>query len=166
MDRIVYLNECLASLEELLLQELAWQASWKVDLIGIDFLQSQKVEGDTVEKVVESCIKEIKAVGIAKEIGYSIGGLGILLTLHIKGCIHIPMEAKLKRDGIKPFMCPVANMVLDRIIELLNYESYFVADLNINEGTEECIVRCAIYENDDKIELVSDWSKTATSRDR
>lgn len=165
MDRIVYLNECLARLEELLLQELAWQASWKVELVGIDFLQSQKVEGDAVERVVESCIKEIRAGGIAKEIGYSISGLGILLTLNVKGCIHIPMEAKLKRDGVRPFMCPIANMVLDRIVELLNYETYFLADLNIDESKEECKVRCAMYESDDKIELVSDWSKTATNKD-
>ncbi len=164
MDKIGHLNECMAGLEELLLQELAWEASWKVDHIGIDFLQSKKVEGDTVEKVIESCIKEIKAGGIAGEIGYSIGGLGILLTLNIKGCIHIPMEAHLKKNGIKPFMCPIANMILDRIVKLLNYETYFVADMNIDESGEECIVRCAIYENEDKIELVSDWSKAATNK--
>ena len=161
MEGIVHMNQCLARLEALLLQELAWEASWKVDMIGVDFLQSKKIEGDTVEKVVESCIREIKAAGIAREIGYSVGGLGILLTLRVEGCVHIPMEAKLKKDGVKPFICPIANMILDRILELLKYVSYFVADLKIDESEEKCVVRCAVYENEDKIGLVSDWSKTA-----
>ena len=52
-----------------------------------------------------------------------------------------------------------------RIIEILNYETYYVADMNINENKKECIVRCAIYENADKIGLVSDWSKTATKKE-
>lgn len=163
-DSIEHMNQCLARLEGLLLQELAWQAAWKVDMIGIDYLKSKKIEGNTVEKLVESCIKEIKAGGIAGDVGYTIGGLGILLTLNVTGCVHIPMEARLKKDGIKPFICPVANMILDRILELLKYESYFVADLKIDESQGKCVVRCAIYENEDKIELVSDWSKTATNK--
>ena len=165
MDKTEYLNTCMARLEELVLQELAWQGTWKVDLIGIDFIQSKKIEGDTVEEVVENCIKEITAADIVKEISYTIGGLGILLTLKMKGCIHIPMETRLKKDGIKPFMCPIANMFMDRLIEVLHYETYYVADLTIDESKEECTVRCAIYENDDKIGLVSDWSQTATQRE-
>ena len=165
MDRISYLNNCMARLEELVLQELGWQASWKVDMVGIDFIQAKKIEGDTVEKVVESCSQEITAAGIVKEITYTVGGLGILLTLNMKSCLHIPMEARLKKDGIKPFMCPIANMFLDRIIEVLHYETYYIADLTIDENKEECTVRCAIYENDDKIGLVSDWSQTATQKE-
>ena len=165
MDKTEYLNSCMARLEELVLQELAWQGTWKVDLVGIDFIQSKEIKGNTVEEVVENCIKEITAADITKEISYTIGGLGILLTLKMKGCIHIPMEARLKKGGIKPFMCPIANMFLDRLVEVLHYETYYVADLTIDESKEECVVRCAIYENDDKIGLVSDWSKTATQKE-
>jgi len=166
MDKISYLNSCIARLEELVLQELAWQGTWKVDLVGTDFIQSRKVEGDTLEQVIENCIKEITAAGIVREINYTIGGLGILLTLKMKGCMHIPMEAILKKDGVNPFMCPIANMFLDRLIEVLHYETYYVADLTIDESKEECVVRCAIYENEDKIGLVSDWSETATQKEQ
>ena len=36
MDKITYLNNCIARLEELVMQELAWQGTWKVDMVGID----------------------------------------------------------------------------------------------------------------------------------
>jgi len=165
MDKTDYFNDCMARMEELIFQELAWQATWKVDMVGTDFVQSGKIEGDTIDKVVENCIKEITAAGIAREINYTVGGLGILLTLKIKGCLHIPMEIKLKRDGIKPFMCPIANMFMDRLVEVLHYETYYVADLAVDADKQECTVKCAIYENDDKIGLISDWSQTATQRE-
>lgn len=164
MDKTTYMNSCLARLEELVLQELAWQGAWKVDMVGIDFIQSSRIKGDTLEKVVDGCIKAITGDGIVKEMSYTIGGLGILLTLKMKGCIHIPMESALKKRDIHPFMCPIANMVLDRLVEVLHYETYYVADLATDEVREECVVRCAIYKDDSKIGLVSDWSKAATEK--
>ena len=74
--------------------------------------------------------------------------------------IYIPMETRLKRDGIKPFMCPGANMLLDQIVNVLNYETTYLADMDVDENGQRCIVKCAICENADKIGLLSDWSKT------
>jgi hypothetical protein len=91
---------------------------------------------------------------------YSIGGKGILLNLKMKSCIHLPKEVRLKKDGIKPYLCPIANMIMDQLIEKLNYETTYLAKLDINEKTRECKVKCAIYETPDKIGVVSDWSKT------
>lgn len=164
MDKETYLNTCIARLEEVVLQELAWQGTWKVDMVGIDFIQSKNIKGKNVDEVIQNCIKAITSDGIVKEMSYTIGGLGILLTLKMKGCIHMPLETTLKKHGITPFMCPVANMILDRLVEVLHYETYYVADLTIDEAKQECVVRCAIYEDDSKIGLVSDWSKTATQR--
>ena len=165
-DRTAYFNDMLARLEEVLLQELSWCAAWKVELVGTDFIQSRKIEGDTPEKVIENCIKDIKAAGIADDIDYFIGGLGILLSLDIKGCVHIPMEAKLKEDGIKPFMCPIANILMDQLINSLNYEATFLADMAIDESKKQCKVRCAIYETVDKIGQVSDWNKIEQSHEK
>jgi hypothetical protein len=149
----------LARLEELLYHELSGCAAWKVELVGIDFIQSKKIEGNTEEEVINNCIKEITADGLVKSITYSIGGKGILLNLKMKNCIHLPKEVKLKKDNINPYICPIANMIMDQLIEKLKYETTFLAKLDINERTGECKVKCAIYETPDKIGLVSDWGK-------
>ena len=149
----------LVRLEELLYHELSGCAAWKVELVGIDFIQSKKIEGNTEEEVINNCIKEITADGLVKSITYSIGGKGILLNLKMKNCIHLPKEVKLKKDNINPYICPIANMIMDQLIEKLKYETTFLAKLDINERTGECKVKCAIYETPDKIGLVSDWGK-------
>ena len=159
MDKVEHFNDMLVRLEELLYHELSGCAAWKVELVGIDFIQSKKIEGNTEEEVINNCIKEITADGLVKSITYSIGGKGILLNLKMKNCIHLPKEVKLKKDNINPYICPIANMIMDQLIEKLKYETTFLARLDINERTGECKVKCAIYETPDKIGLVSDWGK-------
>jgi len=159
MDKVEHFNHMLVRLEELLYHELSGCAAWKVELVGIDFIQSKKIEGNTEEEVINNCIKEITADGLVKSMTYSIGGKGILLNLKMKDCIHLPKEVKLKKDNINPYICPIANMIMDQLIEKLKYETTFLAKLDINERTGECKVKCAIYETPDKIGLVSDWGK-------
>jgi hypothetical protein len=162
MDKTIegaYYNDILARLEEVLLQELSWCAPWKLDFVGTDFLASKKIQGDTLEKVVDASIREMKTGGIVQEIRYKVGGKGILLKLEIDGCVHIPMEAHLKKDNIKPFMCPIANMIMDQIMNNLGYVATYLAEMDINEKTKHCVVKCAVYQNADKIGEVSDWKQ-------
>ena len=154
-----YFNEMLAGLEELLYHELSGTAHKKVELVGIDFLQSRVNEGKTLEEIIEKCTREIISRGIVRHLEYSIHGFGILLKFEVEGCIHIPKEAKLKGDGAKPYMCPVANMIGDRILEILNYEVAYLANLDIDEDKGTCIVKYAVFENAQKIGQVSDWTK-------
>jgi hypothetical protein len=159
MDERAYFNDMLVKFEEIFFHELSECAQPKVELIGTDFLKSKNIEGDTIEKVVDGCVREIKAAGLCQDISYSIHGFGILLKLAIKGCIHLPKESKLKQDGVEPYLCPVANMILDQIIEVLNYIGVYMAEMHTDENKGGCIVKCAIYENVDKIGQVSDWTK-------
>ena len=160
MDKVEHFNDMLVRLEELLYHELSGCAAWKVELVGIDFIQSKKIKGNTEEEVINNCIKEITAGGLVKSITYAIGGKGILLNLKMKSCIHLPKEVRLKKDGIKPYLCPIANMIMDQLIEKLKYETTYLAKLDFDEKKRECKVKCAIYETPDKIGVVSDWSKT------
>lgn len=156
---MIYFNDMLARLEALFYHEITGTAVKKVDLVGIDFLQSRKIQGETVEELIDNCIKELTSSGIAKDIQFSIHGYDILLKLEVEGCIHIPKEAKLKKDGTTPYMCPIANMIGDRIIEILGYETTYMAEMNIDENKGKCIVKYAIFENIEKIGQVSDWTK-------
>ncbi len=162
-EKIAYFNDLLVRLEEIFYHELSGMVHPKVEYVGTDFLKSKSIEGNTVEQVVDSCIKEIKAGGLVQDITYSRGGGGILLTLNVKGCVHLPMEAKLKagaknEGGVAPFMCPIANMILDKILNNLKYEMVYCASLeNIDIEKGECTLKCVVYESAEKIGQVGDW---------
>ena len=162
-DKTEYFNDLLVRLEEIFYHELSGMTHPKVEYVGTDFLKSKKIEGNTVEEVVDSCIKEIKEGGLVEELTYSRGGEGILLVLNVKNCIHIPMEAKLQygeknEGGVAPYMCPIANMILDRILEILHFEMVYNASIEqINTDKGECTLKCVIYESAEKIGQVGDW---------
>jgi len=160
MDKVQYFNDCLARHEELLFQELAQASMWKPEYIGIDYIQSKKIEGKTAEEVIESCIKVMKEDGLVKDMTYKRGDDGILLKLTVNGCIHLPKEVNLKKSGIKPYCCPITNMILDRILEVLRYEITFLGgNMEVDEEKGECVIRCGIWESADKVGVVSDWLK-------
>jgi hypothetical protein len=159
MDRAAYFNEMLVRLEELLYHELSGCAAWKVELVGIDYIQSKDIRGRNEDEVITRCIEEITAGGLVQALSYSIGGQGVKLRLNVKGCLHLPKEDRLKKDGMSPYICPIANMILDQLIEKLKYETTYLARLDIDEKRGECNVTCAIYRTPDQIGLVSDWNE-------
>lgn len=160
MDKISYFNHCLARHEELLFQELAQASVWKPEYVGIDYIQSKDIKGDTVEEVIDNCIKVMKADGLVKEVSYKRGPEGIFLKLEVKGCIHMEKEVMLKKNGVNPYCCPITNMIFDRVLELLNFEITFLGgNLEIDEETGECLIRCGIWESAEKVgETVTDWT--------
>ncbi len=159
MDKAAYYNDMMARMEELFYHELSDCACWKTELVGVDFIQSKNIQGDTREEIIENCIKEITSEGLVEEMGYAIGGKEILLKLTMKGCMHLPKEAMLKKRGILVYNCPLTNMILDQLIEKLNFETTYIADIAVDENTGVCKVKAAIYETPDMIGVVSDWTK-------
>jgi hypothetical protein len=158
MDKTAYFNDLMARTEELFYHELSDCAAWKTEFIGVDFIQSKDITGKSPAEIIESCIREITAAGLIKGASYSIGGREILLYLRIQECIHIPKEVRLLKGGIEPYNCPIVNMVLDQLIEKLNFATTYVAELEVNQQTNECMIKCAIFETADKIGNVCDWS--------
>lgn len=158
MERTAYFNDLMARIEELFYHELSDCAAWKTEFIGVDFIQSQDIQGKTPAEVIEDCIRKIAAAGLIREASYSIGGENILLYVKVRECLHVSKEAKLLRSGIKPYNCPIINMIADQLIEKLNFETTYVADLEVDTHTSECTVKCAIFETSAKIGNVCDWS--------
>lgn len=159
MDKTQYFNELLYRLEELFYHELSDCAPWKTEYIGIDFIQAKNIGGTTEDEVISASIREIVAADLVKEMAYSITGHGVLLKLRIEGCMHLPKESMLRKSGIKPYNCPIANMIVDQLIEKLGYTTTYLADLSVDEESGECSIRAAIYATPDQIGVVSDWSK-------
>jgi len=161
MDSNTYFNQLLYRMEEVFYHELSDCASWKTELVGTDFIQAQDIRGANEDEIVMACIRNIKAAGLAEDIEYSITGRGILLKLKIKGCALMHKEVLLRNSGIKPYSCPITNMILDQLIEKLGYCTTYVAELAVPEEpvAGPCQVKAAIYATPEKIGAVSDWSQ-------
>lgn len=159
MDQMTYLNDLLARHEELFYHELSDCAGWKTEFIGVDYIQSKDINGKTPVEIIEGCAKAITADGLAKSVAYAIAGNDILLCLDVAGCAHLPKEITLTKRGIKPYNCLIANMINDRLIEVLGFETAYVAHIHVDGGTSRCRIQVAIYENPAKIGAVSDWAE-------
>src|SRR3972149_10524348 len=86
VDKNVVFNQMLYRMEEVFWHELSDCAPWKTEYVGIDFKQSQDINGANEHEVIRSCIARIKAAGLGEEIDFSLGGKGILLKLQVRGC--------------------------------------------------------------------------------
>jgi hypothetical protein len=159
MDSIKYCNEVMARLETLMYQELSGMAYWKCEFVGTDFIRSKSIQGNSVPEIVECCVKEMKAAGIVSDITYKTNPDGIMLKMKVKDCIHHGKEVLVKSEGVSPYICPIANMVLDQIHDKLKYETSYLAKLAIDEKNKQCLTYMALYQTGEKIGQVSNWLK-------
>ncbi|GEM_PF-474232 len=159
MDTIKYCNQLVSRLETLMFQELSGMAYWKCEFVGPDFIRAQNIQGKTVPEIVEACTKAMKEAGIVADISYKTGGEGLMLKLKVKGCIHHEKEALVKAEGVAPYICPIANMVLDQIHQKLKYETSYLTKIAIDPDRNLCLLYLALYETADKIGCVTDWLK-------
>jgi hypothetical protein len=159
MDSIKYCNEVMARLETLMFQELSGMAYWKCEFVGPDFIRTKEIKGTTVPEIVESCTRAMKEEGIVSDAEYKTGGDGLMLKMKVKGCMHIYKETLVRDEGVAPYICPIANMVLDQIHDKLKYETSYLAKIAIDEENKQCLLYMALYETGDKIGQVTDWMK-------
>ncbi len=159
MDGIKYCNEVMARLEALMYQELSGMAHWKCEFVGADFIRSKNIKGTNVSEITEACIKEMKAAGIVSDITYKTSPDGIMLKLKVKNCIHHAKEVLVQEEGVAPYICPIANMVLDQIHEKLKFTTSYKAKQSIDGEKKQCLIYNALYKTGDQIGQVSNWLK-------
>jgi len=145
MDSIKYCNEMMARLETLMYQELSGMAHWKCEFVGTDFIRSRTFREIAFLKSSKNCVKEMKAAGIVSDITYKTSPDGIMLKLKVKNCIHHAKEVLVEEEGVAPYICPIANMVLDQIHEKLKYTTSYKAKQAIDEEKKQCLVYMALY---------------------
>ena len=159
MDSIKYCNEVMARLESLMYQELSGMAHWKCEFVGADFIRNKNIQGKSVPEVTEACIKEMKAAGLVSDVTYKTSPDGIMLKMKIKDCIHHLKEVLVEKEGVDPYICPIANMVLDQIHEKLKFTTSYKAKQAIDGEKKQCLIYMALYKTGDQIGQVSDWLK-------
>jgi hypothetical protein len=60
------------------------------------------------------------------------------------GCVHLPVEAWLKEEGVPAFVCPPINMILYKIRQLIDL-AVEIADISVHQKEGKCVVRVVIF---------------------
>lgn len=154
---VLYFNDILARHEEriVVLTGRTQYARFGFEMTGADFVRSRKIQGTSLDEMIDSAIEQIVAAGIAKSITYSPSPLPKpegAIEFKVSGCIHLPKEERLKQDGVTPFICPLGNMLSAVILENAHYELGSVGNRDgaIDIEKEECILKSQLCENIDK----------------
>ncbi|MBW2000301.1 MAG: hypothetical protein JRJ29_20380 [Deltaproteobacteria bacterium] len=145
MNREAYFKDVIFALEKALYYERGRGAYFRSTMVGVDFLEGKDIAGNTLEEVVDSCIKVLIDDGIIKDATYHGDESGSLFTFELTGCIHFPIDKKLKQEGVPPFVNPPINMILSKVRERTGL-AVEIADINFNETDDKYVVNVVVFE--------------------
>ena len=79
-----YFRDIVSALEKALYYERGRGAYFRATLVGKDFIDRKSIEGNTVEEVIESCLKVMREEGMMRNGSYKKDEKGTLLTFEIE----------------------------------------------------------------------------------
>jgi len=103
MDTVKYLNEVIVRLEESFITNSRMRFL-EDGVCGDRFHPVKEHPGKTLDEIVTKCIKRSRR-RVSSRTSPTWWRQGVLLRLKIKGCIHLPKEVQLKKDGVAPYIC-------------------------------------------------------------
>ena len=142
-----YFRDIVSALEKALYYERGRGAYFRATMIGKDFINRKSIEGNTAEEVIESCVKVLREDKVMKNANYKKNENGTLFTFEMADCLHLPIEAILKEEGVPAYVCPPINMILYKIREIMDL-AVEIADITVNQDIGRCIVRVVVFKQE------------------
>jgi len=139
-----YFRDIVSALEKALYYERGRGSYFRATLIGKDFIDRKNIKGSTAEEVIESCVKVMREDHMMKNASYKKDENGALFTFEMEGCIHLPVEAMLKEEGVPTYICPPVNMILYKIREMMDL-AVEIADITVNQDAGRCVIRVVVF---------------------
>jgi hypothetical protein len=139
-----YFQDTFSALVKSLYCERGRGAYFRATMVGTDFIDRREIEGDTSGDVIENCIKVLKESDIIQNAAYKKDESDTFFTFEIKGCAHLPVEARLEEEGVPAFVCPPINIILYKIRQLIGL-AVEIADITVNHEEGRCVVRVVIF---------------------
>jgi hypothetical protein len=141
-----YFQDTFSALVKALYYERGRGAYFRATMVGRDYIDRQEILGDTSEEVIENCIGFLMKNEIIRNAAYKKDASDTFFTFEIKGCAHLPVEARLKEEGVPAFVCPPVNIILYKIRQRIGL-AVEIADITVHKDT--CIVRVVIFKQDE-----------------
>jgi hypothetical protein len=142
-----YFRDIVSALEKALYYERGRGAYFRATMIGKDFIDRKSIRGNTAEEIIENCFKVMREDHMMKNIGYKKDENGTLFTFEMEDCMHLPVEAILKEEGVPAYICPPINMILYKIREMMDL-AVEIADITVHQDDGRCIVRVVVFKQE------------------
>jgi len=146
----IYFEDTFSALVKALYYERGRGAYFRATMVGRDYIDRREMDGDTSEEVIESCAKFLAEKDIIQKVDYEKDKSDTFFTFELKGCAHLPVEARLKEQGVPAFVCPPINMILHKIRQRIGL-AVEIADITVNQEEGACVVRVVIFKQERKV---------------
>ena len=121
-----YANGLLYELQKAFWDERGRGARFRTTTLGREYFVGKclpLLQSSDLDQILRTIGEFLQREGIADEVAYELEER--LLRVRVEGCVHRPVEAKMVEQGVEPFTCVPANLIvlaiegkLDRPIEL------------------------------------------------
>jgi len=142
-----YFQDIVSALEKALYYERGKGGYFRATMVGADFIDRVQIKGETSEQVIDSCVKVLIENKMIKKATSKKDDSGTFFTFEIEGCAHLPVEARLKEEGVPPFVCPPINMILYKIRELVGL-AVEIAGITVRQEEGKCTVRVVVFKQE------------------
>jgi hypothetical protein len=139
-----YFRDIFSAIEKVLYYERGKGAYFRATMVGTDFINRKSIEGNSPEEVIKSCIKVLQEDKVLKNAYYKKDENGTLFTFEMESCMHLPVEAVLKEEGVPAYICPPINMILYKIREITDL-AVEIADITVHQDDQRCIIRVVVF---------------------
>jgi hypothetical protein len=139
-----YFRDIVSALQKALYYERGRGGYFRAAMVGTDFIERKEIKGETSEEVIESCVNVLIENEMIEKATSKKDKSGTFFTFEIEGCAHLPVEARLKEEGVPAFVCPPINMILHKIRELVDL-AVEIADITVNQEEGRCTVRVVVF---------------------
>jgi hypothetical protein len=139
-----YFRDIVSALEKALYYERGRGGYFRATMVGTDFIDRKEIKGETSEEVIDSCVHVLIEHQMIEKATSKKDKSGTFFTFQIEGCAHLPVEARLKEEGVPAFVCPPINMILYKIRELVDL-AVEIADITVNQEEGRCNVRVVVF---------------------
>ena len=142
-----YFQDIVSALEKALYYERGKGGYFRASMVGTDFIDRMQIKGETSEHVIDSCVNVLIESKMITKATSKKDDSGTFFTFEIEGCAHLPVEARLKEEGVPAFVCPPINMILYKIREVVGL-AVEIADITVRQEEGKCTVRVVVFRQD------------------
>ena len=139
-----YFRDIVSALEKALYYERGRGGYFRATMVGTDFIDGKEIKGETSAEVIDNCVNVLIESKMIEKATSTKDQSGTFFTFQIDSCAHLPVEARLKEEGVPAFVCPPINMILYKIRELVNL-AVEIADITVNQEEGRCTVRVVVF---------------------
>jgi hypothetical protein len=126
-------------------------AYFRSTMIGANFIQNEAIAGGTPDEVISGCISALKTCGIIKDGTFRCDASGRLYTITFKESLHLQVDQRLMADGVPPYICPPANMILHLLRERFGL-AVEIAAIRLDIEQKKHIVDVVVFNMESKTE--------------